>query len=122
MGTVGIDIGGRVHVVARCREGQARADRSVLKITQSRAGFNALDVWLGAHQFDLLERQIEGADRHVESLLDGETARRPRRPVHQAPIRSRAGPTGKSGVGGAIRGGSRLSWLVSAPDSRSARA
>ena len=31
MGTVGIDIGGRVHVAARCREGQAHADRSVLR-------------------------------------------------------------------------------------------
>ncbi len=48
MGTVGIDIGGRVHVAARCREGQAHADRSVLKISQSRAGFTALDAWLEA--------------------------------------------------------------------------
>jgi Transposase and inactivated derivatives len=48
MGTIGIDIGGRVHVAARCREGQARADRSVLRISQSRAGFTALDAWLEA--------------------------------------------------------------------------
>jgi len=27
MTTVGIDIGGRTHVVARCREDMARADR-----------------------------------------------------------------------------------------------
>ena len=48
MGTIGIDIGGRVHVAARCREGQARADRSVLRISQSRTGFTALDAWLEA--------------------------------------------------------------------------
>jgi len=44
--TVGIDIGGRGHVVARCRDGQAKADREVLRISQSRSGFAALDGWL----------------------------------------------------------------------------
>jgi transposase len=66
--TIGIDIGGRTHVVARCRDGQPRADREILRVSQSRAGFAALDAWL--------ERQIEDADRRVASLLDGETARR----------------------------------------------
>ncbi len=47
MSTVGIDIGGRSHAVARCREGQARADREVLRVSQDRAGFCALDGWLG---------------------------------------------------------------------------
>ena len=51
MVTVGIDIGGRGHVVARCRDGQAKADREVLRISQSRSGFAALDGWL--------ERQAE---------------------------------------------------------------
>ena len=51
MMTVGIDIGGRRHAVARCREGQARADRAVLRIDQDRAGFERLDAWL--------ERQTE---------------------------------------------------------------
>ena len=46
MVTVGIDIGGRGHVVARCRDGQAKADREVLRISQSRSGFAALDGWL----------------------------------------------------------------------------
>ena len=46
MSTVGIDIGGRMHVVARCREGQARADRAILRVGQTRAGFGALDAWL----------------------------------------------------------------------------
>lgn len=46
MVTIGIDIGGRAHVAARCREGQARADREILRVTQSRAGFTALDAWL----------------------------------------------------------------------------
>jgi transposase len=47
--TVGIDIGGRQHVVARCRAGMDKADREVLRVTQDRAGFDRLDAWL-AHQ------------------------------------------------------------------------
>lgn len=46
MTTVGIDIGGRGHAVARCRDGEARADREVLRVSQSRSGFAALDAWL----------------------------------------------------------------------------
>lgn len=46
MTTIGIDIGGRSHVAARCRDGEARADREVVRITQDRAGFTALDTWL----------------------------------------------------------------------------
>jgi transposase len=49
--TIGIDIGGRSHVVARCRDGQTRADREILRVSQSRVGFAALDAWL--------ERQAE---------------------------------------------------------------
>jgi transposase len=49
--TIGIDIGGRSHVAARCRDGQARADREILRLSQSRAGFTALDAWF--------ERQAE---------------------------------------------------------------
>ncbi len=51
MTTIGIDIGGRTHVVARCRDGQARADREILRVSQDRAGFAAFDAWL--------ERQAE---------------------------------------------------------------
>jgi len=51
MTTIGIDIGGRTHVVARCRDGQARADREILRVNQDRAGFATLDAWL--------ERQAE---------------------------------------------------------------
>ena len=47
MTTIGIDIGGRTHVVARCRDGQARADREILRVSQDRAGFATLDGWLG---------------------------------------------------------------------------
>ena len=46
MATIGIDIGGRSHAVARCRDGQTRADREVLRLSQSRAGFAALDAWI----------------------------------------------------------------------------
>jgi transposase len=44
--TVGIDIGGRMHSVARCRDGLQKADREILRVSQSRAGFAALDAWL----------------------------------------------------------------------------
>ena len=44
--TVGIDIGSRQHAVARCRQGQAKADREVLRVSQDRAGFDRLDAWL----------------------------------------------------------------------------
>src|SRR5260370_23875769 len=46
MATVGIDSGGRTHVVARCRDGQARADRETVRVSQSRAGLASLDAWL----------------------------------------------------------------------------
>ena len=46
MTTIGIDIGGRTHVAARCRDGLARADREILHMGQSRAGFDAFDAWL----------------------------------------------------------------------------
>jgi transposase len=50
--TIGIDVGGRQHVVARCRgDGPSRADREVLRVSQDRDGFAALDAWL--------ERQAE---------------------------------------------------------------
>ena len=48
---VGIDVGGRSHAVARCRDGHGKADREVFRVSQSRAGFAALDSWL--------ERQAE---------------------------------------------------------------
>jgi transposase len=44
--TIGIDIGGRTHVAARCRAGQARADREILRVSEDRAGFAVLDAWL----------------------------------------------------------------------------
>ncbi len=46
MATIGIDIGGRSHAVARCQEGFSRADREILRISQSRAGFALFDAWL----------------------------------------------------------------------------
>ncbi|MGH2513128.1 MAG: IS110 family transposase [Candidatus Limnocylindrales bacterium] len=46
MATIGIDIGGRSHAVARCRSGNGRADREILRVSQSRAGFAELDAWL----------------------------------------------------------------------------
>ena len=46
MTTIGIDIGGRTHVAARCRDGATRADREILRVSQDRAGFGVLDAWL----------------------------------------------------------------------------
>ena len=46
MTTIGIDVGGRSHAVARCRDGNPKADREILRVSQSRAGFAALDTWL----------------------------------------------------------------------------
>lgn len=46
MTTIGIDIGGRSHAVARCRDGNPRADREILRVAQTRAGFETLDTWL----------------------------------------------------------------------------
>jgi len=46
MTTIGIDIGGRNHAVARCRTGETRADREILRVSQDRAGFRELDAWL----------------------------------------------------------------------------
>ena len=46
MATIGVDIGGRTHAVARCREGNSKADREIVRVSQSRAGFDALDAWL----------------------------------------------------------------------------
>jgi transposase len=45
--TIGIDIGGRTHVVARCRDGNPSADREIVRVTQDRLGFDLLDTWLG---------------------------------------------------------------------------
>lgn len=40
--TIGIDIGGRSHVVARCRDGNPKAERESLRVSQSRAGSRLL--------------------------------------------------------------------------------
>jgi transposase len=63
------------------RLGQARAERLQAAAADSIAvpeldAEVAFEVGLLLDQYDLLERQIEAADRRVASLLDGETARR----------------------------------------------
>jgi transposase len=63
MATIGIDVGSRVHVVARCRDGQSRADRTVLRLAQSRAGFDRLDAWL-AGQPEPVERVVMESSGH----------------------------------------------------------
>lgn len=62
MATVGIDIGGKSHAVGRCRTGQERADRAILRVPQSRAGFTALDAWLheGPEPVELVALESSG--------------------------------------------------------------
>ncbi len=64
----------------RRRLGETRAERLQAAAADTIAvpeldAETAFEVGLLLDQYDLLERQIEGADRHVASLLDGETAR-----------------------------------------------
>jgi transposase len=60
--TVGIDVGGASHVAARCRAGETKADRGLLRIGQRRAGFDALDAWLaaGPEPVDLVTMESSG--------------------------------------------------------------
>src|SRR5437660_1026077 len=46
MSVVGIDIGASQHVAALCRQGEAEAERRVLRISSRRAGFDELDNWM----------------------------------------------------------------------------
>lgn len=66
--TLGIDIGGHEHVVARCREGQAKAEREVLRMSQDRAGFDRLDAWL-ARQDEPVERVVMESSGHYWMAL-----------------------------------------------------
>ena len=61
---VGIDIGGRVHVAAHCRAGAAKADRTVVRIAQSRAGFDALDAWLAASPSPSIRSSMESSGHY----------------------------------------------------------
>jgi transposase len=62
--TVGIDIGGLRHVVACWRNGHAKADREVLRMSQSRAGFAALDTWLERQPEPVLLVTIESSSHY----------------------------------------------------------
>lgn len=64
MTTIGIDIGGRTHVVARCRDGQVRADREVLRVSQDRAGFATLDAWLERQPEDVTLVTMESSGHY----------------------------------------------------------
>ena len=75
MASVGIDIGGHAHVAAQCRAGEARADRRVLRITQSRAGFDALDAWLAAGP-EPIERVVMESSGHYWIPLASHLGRR----------------------------------------------
>ena len=74
MATVGIDIGGRRHVAARCREGQVIADRPLLAFAQNRSGFDALDGWLAGQPEPVTQVVVESSGHYwlpVASHLAG---------------------------------------------------
>jgi transposase len=75
MMTIGIDIGGRQHVVARCREGKPRADRGILRVSQDRAGFDRLDDWL-ARQDESVDLVTMESSGHYWMSLASHLARR----------------------------------------------
>jgi transposase len=75
MATIGIDIGGRAHMAARCRKGELKADRAVLRLSQSRAGFELLDAWLAA-QPEPVERVVMESSGHYWIPLASHLARR----------------------------------------------
>jgi transposase len=66
--TVGIDIGGRQHAVARCREGADKAERDVLRVTQDRAGFDRLDAWLAAQAEPVGQVTMESSGHYWMAL------------------------------------------------------
>ena len=74
--TVGIDIGGKQHVVVRCRAGQDKADREVLRVSQDRAGFDRLDAWL-ARQPEPVERITMESSGHYWMGLTSHLRRGP---------------------------------------------
>ncbi|MEA2026554.1 MAG: IS110 family transposase [Chloroflexota bacterium] len=74
--TVGIDIGGKQHAVARCREGMDKADREVLRISQDRTGFDRLDTWL-ARQPEPVERVTMESSGHYWMCLASHLKRGP---------------------------------------------
>ena len=75
MTTIGIDIGGRTHAVGRCREGQTRADREIVRVSQSRAGFTTLDTWL-EHQPEPVTLVAMESSGHYWMPLASHLARR----------------------------------------------
>lgn len=64
MTTIGIDIGGRTHLAARCRDGQARADRETLRVSQDRAGFATFDAWLERQPEDVTLVTMESSGHY----------------------------------------------------------
>jgi transposase len=74
MVAVGIDVGGYAHVAARCREGELRADRPVLRISQSREGYQRLDAWMKA-QPEPIEQVVMESSGHYWIPLASHLAR-----------------------------------------------
>jgi transposase len=72
--SIGIDIGGATHVVARRRAGMARADREILRVAQTRAGFEAFLAWIRA-QPEPVDRVVMESSGHYWMCLASFLAR-----------------------------------------------
>ena len=77
--TVGIDIGGKQHAVARCHEGMDKADREVLRVSQDRAGFDRLDAWLARQEEPIGQVTMESSGHYWMGLADAADEVRPGR-------------------------------------------
>ena len=76
MTTVGIDIGGRTHLIARCRDGMSRADRETLRVSQSRAGVASLDAWLERQPEPVTLMAMESSGHYWRALASHRRRRR----------------------------------------------
>src|SRR4029077_6885349 len=67
MHSIGIDVGASQHSVAICREGDIEAERQVLRIPSSRAGFVELDRWM-ARQGAVERIVVESSGHYWQTL------------------------------------------------------
>lgn len=74
MNAVGIDIGASTHAVALCQEGTLTARRKVLRVSQTREGFDELDRWL-AGQGEISRVVLESSGHYWMPLVSHLRAR-----------------------------------------------
>lgn len=74
MNAVGIDIGASTHAVALCQDGTLTARRKVLRVSQTREGFDELDRWL-AGQGEISRVVLESSGHYWMPLVSHLRAR-----------------------------------------------